>query len=84
MNYNFENVNVENLENLSDSDLREENVNDENGVTHDDGFMHVTYNHVHYVINPSQEVSSSEYNRQCNEFLRECGITGPRVTGRNK
>ncbi len=79
-NYNFENVNVEYLrENCEDNNV----VGGVNRVWHDDGNMGVVYEGVSYWFGVGQEVSSSEYNRQCNRLLREAGVVGPRVTGRN-
>lgn len=81
--YNFENVNVEYLHDNSNDEYVLENHNNDNEVIHDDGCMSIMYNGVQYCFNVGQEVSSSVYNRECNQILNQSGITGPRVTGNN-
>lgn len=75
----MENVNVEYLrENCFD----QYNDGVDGQIVHDDGFMHIGVGNVRYSFDVGQEVSSSEYNRQCNRILRESGISHV-VSGRN-
>lgn len=73
------NVNVEYLRNNC-FDSYNDGVDGE--ITHDDGFMHVNVGTTRFSFHVGQEVSSSTYNRICNEILRDANINHT-VTGRN-
>lgn len=77
---NFDNFNVERASELCE--YGPVPSDQENGVIHDDGAMHVRYNHVNYGFEIGQELSSQSYNRQANWFLREIGVQG-NVSGSN-
>ncbi len=80
-NFGFESFNSVRASEL-EFDVPQVISNGENEVIHDDGFMHVHFNGMSYAFNIGQEVSSSQYNRQANQILREIGVSGT-VTGRN-
>ena len=91
-NYNFENVVVERLESLSSDQFNDRERDIHYGftpriypdnVSHDDGILHITYNGIRYCFDIGQDVSVRAYNHQANLILRDVGITGPTITGRN-